>query len=131
MFHAQLSQPQNKSNKMRQAELRIARGEFSQLKEQAKEKQIRKPVDSVFVNSQKQNQPTVNTTQALAEELKTSRNLTKCRTWENLKKRNYWTIVQSAKAEIKMRIPHFDFFAFLAIRFIRGLLPSGKSDVQT
>jgi hypothetical protein len=51
---------------------RIARGKFSQLKEQAKENQTRKPVDSVFVNSQKQNQTPVNTTKELATELKTS-----------------------------------------------------------
>jgi uncharacterized protein YcnI len=53
-------------------ELRIARGKFSQVKLQAKENQIRKPVDSVFVNSQKQNQTSVNTTKELATELKTS-----------------------------------------------------------
>jgi CTP-dependent riboflavin kinase len=52
-------------------ELRIARGKFSQLKDQAKENQIRKPIDSVFVNSQKQNL-SVNTTKELATELKTS-----------------------------------------------------------
>jgi hypothetical protein len=38
---------------------------------QAKENQIRKPVDSVFQNSEKQNLP-ANTTQTLADELKTS-----------------------------------------------------------
>jgi hypothetical protein len=51
--------------------IRIARGKFSQLKVQAKENQIRKPVDSVFQNSEKQNL-SVNTTQTLADELKTS-----------------------------------------------------------
>ncbi len=55
-------------------ELRIARGKFSQLKEQAKENlaiagQSAKP----FVNSQKVSEvQKVNTTQVLADELKTS-----------------------------------------------------------
>jgi hypothetical protein len=49
----------------------IARGKFQQLRQQAKESQMRKSIDSVFQNSEKQNLP-VNTTQTFADELQTS-----------------------------------------------------------
>jgi hypothetical protein len=57
-----------------QGELRIARGKFSQLKEQAKENKViaaSKMNDTFFQNSEKTLIP-VNTTQTLAAELKTS-----------------------------------------------------------
>jgi septum formation inhibitor-activating ATPase MinD len=58
-----------------QGELRIARGKFSQLKEQAKENQAAYSGNQyevgLFVNSQKVQTP-VNTTKELATELKTS-----------------------------------------------------------
>ncbi len=82
---------------------RIARGKFSQLKEQAKENQTRKPVDSVFVNSQKQNQTPVNTTKELATELKTSEQ-TASRIIQ----------IQAKADDIRRRIPSSDSFVIVS-----------------